>query len=395
MVLAFMALAVPTLTAALSLAGTLSIDSQVKTRILKSQYSALCGDQYAQYLIGENQAPGTYPIICNGETVGITISDVPPIAGPPPPADNSRRLRTNKTATLTTVPVNTLTTVGYTITVVNGDDDSSNLTKIHDLLPAGFSYVAGTTTGIFTDEPSISGQQLTWNMSPLSLSLNPGDSVLLNFVAEANVPAGNYCNEAWAEPGNAKTSTGKTALVQVGTPGNNLCAGAAVKLTKSVEVEPGLFPAGEPQTYTYTITIENTGSDPLNLSKVRDLLPAGFLYLAGTTTGSLTTSNPNDTMWSGQQRLDWNFSPDYVIPSGQTETITFDMEGAFAGGHWNQVWLTLAEFADTIYSWPAAGVQVIDITESTTTAPSGGTVYSLVWQIGPESNILWEWEFIP
>ena len=50
MVIAFMALSIPMITGALSLSGTLSSDSTVKTEILKRQYSALGGDQFGGYL---------------------------------------------------------------------------------------------------------------------------------------------------------------------------------------------------------------------------------------------------------------------------------------------------------------------------------------------------------
>ena len=68
------------------------------------------------------------------------------------------------------------------------------------------------------------------------------------------------------------------------------------------------------------------------------------------------------------------------------------MEGPFAGGHWNDAWLTFNGFGNSIYTWPSAGITVINVTESTTNTASGATVYSLIWQIGPESFVLWEWE---
>lgn len=47
MVIGFMGISVPMITAALALAGSLSIDSHVKTNILKNHYSALGANQYA------------------------------------------------------------------------------------------------------------------------------------------------------------------------------------------------------------------------------------------------------------------------------------------------------------------------------------------------------------
>ncbi len=49
----FMALCVPILTAGLGLAGTLSNDSQVKTRLAKSQYASIGALEYVRYLAAD------------------------------------------------------------------------------------------------------------------------------------------------------------------------------------------------------------------------------------------------------------------------------------------------------------------------------------------------------
>ena len=58
----------------------------------------------------------------------------------------------------------TLTTFTYTITVENQDDQPGKVNKIHDELPAGFSYVLGSTTGVTQDDPVINAQHLEWNL---------------------------------------------------------------------------------------------------------------------------------------------------------------------------------------------------------------------------------------
>ena len=54
---------------------------------------------------------------------------------------------------------------GYTITIQNPNVDSVTLNSITDTLPAGFSYVLGSTSGVTTSAPSVSGQMLTWSGS--------------------------------------------------------------------------------------------------------------------------------------------------------------------------------------------------------------------------------------
>ena len=73
----------------------------------------------------------------------------------------------------------------------------------------------------------------------------------------------------------------------------------------------------------------------------------------------------------GSQRLDWNFSPDYQIPPGETRTLTFDATASVPpGDYFNEVWLTIAEFTDTIYTWPTALIKIMSAAE--TSAESGG-----------------------
>lgn len=400
--LALIVLSLPLVTAALGLASTLSLDSRTKIRILKRLYSSLGGNEHALYRViyeeGYTESltigvPDTYTIDLNDEPVEVTVvkqSD-PPVYGPSP-ADNSRRLQVLKTVTPTTADPNTSTTYTYTITVENRDDESEGLTKIHDILPTGFSYVAGSTSGVTTSDPSISGQQLTWNIAGLNLTLQPGDKVTLTFQAQASVGTGNYCNETWAEPGQRKTSSGKTAMVKVGTPSNDLCPGAAVSVTldgdSNVDDLPPGFDNAAPGntlvTYTYTITIKNTGTSVLSMSKARDLLPPSFSYVAGSTSGNVTTSDPTTTSFQGRQRLDWDFYPAKRILPGQTKTITFDAQAQVApGDYWSDVWITFAEFADTIYTWPSGVIKVMGIVKSVSTE-GDTTTASEIW-IGTDS----------
>ncbi|MDP3064663.1 MAG: hypothetical protein Q8O40_15885 [Chloroflexota bacterium] len=399
-VLALMALAVPLVVAALGLASTLSKDSAVKTEILKSQYAAIAGSQHAfyrlvydtNYLSGlEVGVPASYQITVNGQTVTVNMLKLsnPQLIPPPPNADGSRRIQAAKTVTPVTAAPNTLTTFTYTIVIENRDNEAENLTKIYDGLPAGFSYVAGSTSGVTAQNPSISGRTLTWNLSPLHLSLQPGQSVTLMFDATASVAEGNYCNKAWADPGGDKTSSGPTAKVRVGSPATELCGGEAITLTKTVD--PAIAAAGTPTTFTYTIAIQNTGTSTLNMSKIRDLLPPGLFYVSGSTTGDITTANPNTTMFQGSQRLDWDFSPKHQIPAGATRTLSFQATATAAPGkYWNEVWVTVDEFAYSIYSWPTAVVQAMGVFESSA-SDGQSTASSEVW-VGSDTYAVASWE---
>ena len=408
MVIAFMALSVPMITGALALSGTLSRDSTVKTEILKRQYAALGGDQWGNYVIEEGLPPGDYPIELNDDPTDVIVAALPDLLYPPPPADNSRRLFSSMTVSAEIGnppdpldPDPTPSPFTYTVTVTNRDDEPEGLNKITAVLPPGFDYVDGSSTidGGFLNDPNIQGQKLTWNLSPMGITLLPATPTeeaqykVITYVAEAILSNdSNYCAEAWAVPGGTKTGTGLGALIEVGNPGHDLCTGRAVSVQTSAEVMGGTVVGSNPITTEYTIKIENKGTQDLGLSKVRDLLSPGFIYSLGSTSGDVTLLDPSQTMIQGRQRLDWTFAPAVNIPAGEYREVKFKVEGPFAGGHWNDAWLTFNGFGNSIYTWPSAGITVINVTESTTNTASGATVYSLIWQIGPESFVLWEWE---
>jgi hypothetical protein len=133
----------------------------------------------------------------------------------------------------------------YTITPVNRSESNVPLNKIHDNLPPGLQYdCTATSTILFPDgitqqivfpEPDPEGQScptdrhIIWDVTMLP-ALKSRESVTLTFDANragGPLDLGNYCNEAWAEPGDDNTTTGKTAPVKVGGVAQdyNVCVG--------------------------------------------------------------------------------------------------------------------------------------------------------------------------
>ncbi|HET9665417.1 MAG TPA: choice-of-anchor L domain-containing protein, partial [Desertimonas sp.] len=105
---------------------------------------------------------------------------------------------------------------GYTITITNPGAQPATLTTISDMLPAGFSYVPGSTTGATTNDPTIAGQVLTWSGTfPVPAS----GTQSLHFLVTVSSTTGTYFNTAGAGgPGVSVTPTGPTAPIVV-TPG--------------------------------------------------------------------------------------------------------------------------------------------------------------------------------
>jgi uncharacterized repeat protein (TIGR01451 family) len=112
---------------------------------------------------------------------------------------------------------------GYTITVSNPNPDAVTVTSITDDLPAGFSYVPGSSSGLTTSDPSVNGQELTWSGS-FTIPAN-GSATLHFLVTVANEP-GDYFNSASGQAADDYTvlPTGQTAEITVTSGGPPACA---------------------------------------------------------------------------------------------------------------------------------------------------------------------------
>ena len=159
MALAFMALSVPIITAALGLASTLSVDSTVKSQITQDQFSQIGANELAieklqdpdyvdtlwEDIDGDGEPDGDeFIVTINDEDITVNID---PSGASPLPPDESDGLVVTKSVFPDTGPENspTPTTFTYDIRVENVGVTSEGVAKIFDGLPPGFDYVPGTT----------------------------------------------------------------------------------------------------------------------------------------------------------------------------------------------------------------------------------------------------------
>jgi len=120
-------------------------------------------------------------------------------------------LSTTKTADSSTVAAGGPD--GYTITIHNPNASPVVVSSVLDALPAGFAYVASSTTGATTADPAISAQTLTWNGS---FSAPAGGDVTLHFNVTASSTPGTYYNNAGGDAGAVVVAaTGDTAPITV------------------------------------------------------------------------------------------------------------------------------------------------------------------------------------
>ena len=352
-VLAFMVFVVPTVTAALSFAATVSTGSGAQSERAIAQYTSTGGAEHGLYRVVHEagyadglvlDVADLYTVPLNGRTVDVSVTKLSATAYEPPPSTyhSKQRLYAEKVVTPETASPSTLTTFTYTITVTNGDETDKGINQVVDELPAGFSYVAGTTTGLTTNDPSISGQELEWDVASMGIDLAPNESIVLAFDAEASVPEGVYCNEAWVQPGGGNTSSGKTAVITVGSPSSGGCDGTPVAV--SATVDPDSVVAGTPTTFAFTVVIDNVGSTGVGVSEVRHRLPAGFLYVAGSTAGDLTAQEPSTQFQQGRPRLTWSFIPSATVPADASRTLLLDADATLAPGRYgSELQVTIEE----------------------------------------------------
>lgn len=104
---------------------------------------------------------------------------------------------------------------GYTITIHNPNTTAQTVDAVTDTLPAGFSYVSGSTSGATTSNPSVSGQNLTWS-GPFSIA--GGADLTLHFGVTVSSATGTYYNNAGGTSSSATiVPTGDTAPIAVST----------------------------------------------------------------------------------------------------------------------------------------------------------------------------------
>lgn len=195
---------------------------------------------------------------------------------------------------------------GYTITVTNPNIRDIALTELNEDLPPGFSYLKGSTSGATKADPQIAGQRLTWS----GLTVPRNGLIALHFAVRVAPLAGVYLDNAGGvSPGNVVVPAEGVAPVTV-------TAGALTERDLVLEKSPD-NPAVIASTQNgYTITVANPTDRALTLSRLIEVLPADFTYIADSTTG-LTTANPQIE----GRRLTWQVS--VSVPPFAAEQLHF------------------------------------------------------------------------
>lgn len=179
------------------------------------------------------------------------------------------------------------TNAAYTIQITNSGASSIFISQITDTLPAGFTHVTGSTTGITTTDPSVSGQVLTWN---IFASVAPGGASTISFDVTTPVTPGTYTNNFTFSGPNFTTVSGSGGVLEVRPI-------ADLSIEKN---HVDYFTVGN--TESYSIIVTNNGPHDAAAPVVTDTLPAGLTYQSSIGTGwtADTSALPTVTWtWSG------------------------------------------------------------------------------------------------
>ncbi|MCF7824637.1 MAG: DUF11 domain-containing protein [Candidatus Marinimicrobia bacterium] len=190
------------------------------------------------------------------------------------------------------------TQIQYTITISNTGTGSGLITEVRDILPPGFTYVPGSSSGFTTIDPVSEGASLiwygNWTVNPEG---TPPNSISLTFSATVGSQSGDFLNAASILGSNFDlVETGPTAQVTVTAPEPGV-ADLTVSCTASVDS------AVSSSLIDYKILIANSGTAAGIITLIQDDLPIGFSYVPGTTSG-LTTADPvvsdSRLIWEGE-----------------------------------------------------------------------------------------------
>lgn len=210
--------------------------------------------------------------------------------------------------------------------------------EVADVLPRNWAYVPGTTeiSGGGTADPEIttggSGDRLAWTIA----SLGPKASVTIDFKAkpllaaattpgtgkEANVNGAAVAG-ALDEAGNSGTADGPYS-----TP-PDFAKATLVVPQLAIEKTPDGGDAVAGENSSFTIEVENEGDGVARQVVVKDVLPAGLAYAAGSASAQPSTGFSESSVsagpGAGQTTITWKVA---AIPARSSVLITLPVQVA-------------------------------------------------------------------
>jgi uncharacterized repeat protein (TIGR01451 family)/fimbrial isopeptide formation D2 family protein len=281
-----------------------------------------------QKLINNARVDGTsMPGVVTGERAYVaTATDTMTVAG----------ATIAKDAAPTSAPVGKQ--IVYTVTVTLPANTVFHQYKVLDTLPAGMNFVsfdstgcAGSCGGVPTPTTGQAGQNLTWDYGSIPSDAAPRTLTIVYTARVANVLANqqdstlvNSARDDWCTVvtapcpgGSGVTSTPVNKPITVTEP--NLTIDKDVNCQSGdsdvCNVQPGA-------SFTYSITVTNTGNSTAYDALIQDAVPAGLTNVVVSLPGGVTVATP-----TGGNTQAWTAAS--IAPGGSvTITYTADLVGS-------------------------------------------------------------------
>jgi len=234
-----------------------------------------------------------------------------------PPANNG--LTASLSVTPSSIPADTATTVTYTLTLTNDDNEPHDVTRFEADPSGSFSptYLTGTTTGATTINPVYQQSEWRWELiTPVTVA-GFGGTASISWQMSVDEGDGQY----WVR-----------GTVRVDNIGNvdaplsgSLRATEVNDLDVTTIVTPNEVVAGSAQAHTFIIEVTNNGSVDYTPEFIKHWTSTLFDHDTGTTTGmSLADPSRNHDVINNRWEWTWNISGVTITPSS-TATLSFDM----------------------------------------------------------------------
>jgi uncharacterized repeat protein (TIGR01451 family) len=235
-------------------------------------------------------------------------------------------------------PVAAGTQLTYTINVPNSGTAATIGTTLQDSIPAGTTYVAGSTTLNSAPVADVGGAmpfttpQLINSPTGAPGVIVPGEAAVVQFRVTVNAGVtASIENVASIDP-DGPGGVEPPVPIRTSNPVAQLAS------TKSAAIVNDIAPAGGSpgDRVEYTIRIANTGTGPATGASFNDIIPANSKYVPGSTTlNSLPVADVAGTMpYIAGQAINSPGALAGTIAAGGTATITFrvDVDNPLAAG---------------------------------------------------------------
>lgn len=220
--------------------------------------------------------------------------------------------------------VNPGTSFSYGVAVNNSGTSAAYDITVTDVVPVGVVVTGGTISngGVLTGDGANGGGTITWTLASIAASATTTLTYSATFASSLTLADGALTNTAsvdqyFSHPaltagyddGSMRRYNGPTDTANV-TPGF-----PTLTVTKTATSGATAYIN---QAHTFTVAVKNTGNGPANGIVASDVLPAGWAYIAGTTT--VNGSGVSDPAIVGQT-LTWSGLPNRN--ANATDTIVY------------------------------------------------------------------------